>query len=142
MSAYTYVMDERLTQGWDPDAHVSVPWDEVGSADTYPDLSYEFDEVRVFRHRVTGALVIAHDSGCSCPEPFDGTRLKDAVFIDRLKDFDDFVAKHEELETSGYDEDSGEYVTYDPPRHHPRILDGIAALRRQVENLLLSRGLS
>lgn len=32
--------------------------------------SYEFDMIIVLRDPNTGQLYVAHDSGCSCPEPF------------------------------------------------------------------------
>lgn len=33
--------------------------------------SYSFDTVVVWRHTPTGQLYWAHDSGCSCPMPFE-----------------------------------------------------------------------
>lgn len=35
------------------------------------DGCYEFDTHLVFRHTKSGKLYYAHDSGCSCPTPFE-----------------------------------------------------------------------
>ena len=35
------------------------------------ELSYAFDMVIIWRHKDTGNLYWAADSGCSCPTPFD-----------------------------------------------------------------------
>lgn len=36
-----------------------------------PGLSYEFNEVVLWRRTDDGKLFWAHDSGCSCPSPFE-----------------------------------------------------------------------
>lgn len=38
---------------------------------------YEFDEVIVWRRKADGTLWGAHDSGCSCPIPFDDIGVDD-----------------------------------------------------------------
>lgn len=92
-------------------------WEEVGGAQMRGDLAYEFDEVIVFRHKFFGGLIIAHDSGCSCPTPFEDMTVKDGRFLNRLVDFDEFTEEHR-------DKDSGYAV------------DSIAALRKVIEPLI------
>lgn len=45
--------------------------EEVTEVDWYDD-SYGFDLTVVWRHKETGQLYWASDSGCSCPSPFEG----------------------------------------------------------------------
>ncbi len=92
-------------------------WEEVGTAQMRGDLSYEFDEVRVFRHKFFGGLLIAHDSGCSCPTPFEDSKVKDGRFLNSLVDFDEFTEEHR-AKDSGY------------------TVDSIAALRKVIEPLI------
>lgn len=37
----------------------------------YSDLCYQYDTRVVWRHKQTGVLYTARDSGCSCPTPFE-----------------------------------------------------------------------
>ena len=50
----------------------------------YSSGSYEFDTRVVWRHKETGKLYTARDSGCSCPTPFEGCQS--------LEDLADFSA--------------------------------------------------
>ena len=34
-------------------------------------LCYEFNTLMVVKHKATGRVFYAHDSGCSCPTPFE-----------------------------------------------------------------------
>ena len=121
----TYPAAERIVANyWSDD---TSPWKDIGSADMDGDLSYEFSEVRVYQHEKTRELVIAFDSGCSCPSPFEDTTVDDVEFLASLVDFDDFVAKHEVLDR---DWDTGEQT------RNPRVVDEVSLLRRQVEDLL------
>lgn len=52
------------------------------------DLSYEFDMLVVWRRLEDGALFWDHDSGCSCPTPFDDTGIADLTKIEREEDID------------------------------------------------------
>ena len=36
-----------------------------------PDANYSFNDLKVWRHKETGKLYYATDSGCSCPSPFE-----------------------------------------------------------------------
>src|SRR3546814_4515199 len=62
-------------------------------------LSYEFNEVKVFQHKFHGGLLIAQDSGCSCPSPFENAVVDEGKFLNSLADFDAFVAEHEQIDT-------------------------------------------
>lgn len=55
--------------------------------------AYEFDQVVVWRdHR--GELWAAHDSGCSCPTPFDGIKYPaDMAAIRRVDDVRPLLAE-------------------------------------------------
>jgi hypothetical protein len=48
--------------------------------------SYEFDILVVWKHLSTGVFYWAHDSGCSCPTPFEGYGCLEDL---RVLDFDD-----------------------------------------------------
>lgn len=39
-----------------------------------PEASYSFDTVIFVKDNATGAVFAAHDSGCSCPRPFEDVR--------------------------------------------------------------------
>ncbi len=65
----------------------------VGTADA--DLSWEFDMIVVWKDVATGAFFAAHDSGCSCPTPFeDVTGLDKMTRIKKVEDFDRFAEPH------------------------------------------------
>jgi len=36
-----------------------------------PDLSYEFNQLQVWKHEASNTVFWAKDSGCSCPSPFE-----------------------------------------------------------------------
>ena len=48
-----------------------------------------FDMYIVWRNVVTGLLFYAHDSGCSCPIPFDDVEMKDLIPL-TYATFEDF----------------------------------------------------
>lgn len=43
----------------------------------YEDLCYEFNDLIVLKHKESGKLFWATDSGCSCPTPFEGYTFND-----------------------------------------------------------------
>lgn len=54
--------------------------------------SYEFDFAILLRDRETGKLYAAHDSGCSCPTPFEDVRtLGDLIEIRSVADVMGFI---------------------------------------------------
>lgn len=56
--------------------------------------SYEFDMVVVWRQVKSGALYAGHDSGCSCPSPFENvTGLDDLTYLRSLDDIRPLVPK-------------------------------------------------
>lgn len=62
---------------------------EVVAEHKYSTESYEYDMRVVWRHKPTGVLYTARDSGCSCPTPFDDfTSLDrlDRLFIGEIED--------------------------------------------------------
>ena len=47
---------------------------EIVESTHRPDLCYEFDMVVLWKDKTTGEQFWAHDSGCSCPSPFEWVR--------------------------------------------------------------------
>lgn len=45
----------------------------------WTDEAYQFDITAVWRHRTTGLLYMADDSGCSCPSPFEDHHSVDTL---------------------------------------------------------------
>ena len=75
---------------------------------SHPDLSWEFEMVIVLRHKETGDLYWAQDSGCSCPSPFeDFTSFADLGPPLTLENFEAFEAAISDIgdygENEGYD---------------------------------------
>ncbi len=59
-----------------------------------PPLSYEFDIVILVRDVKDGKLYAAHDSGCSCPTPFENVAgLHDMTPITKTSDLKPLVAQ-------------------------------------------------
>jgi hypothetical protein len=106
-------------------------WEVVGSADMRGDLSYEFDQVTVFRHKFFGGLLIAHDSGCSCPTPFEDHSVKAGQFLNSLVEFDAFVDEHAGTH-SRYDEATQDYAEV----RHTTTVDQVARLRKVLEEAI------
>lgn len=106
-------------------------WAQIGSADMDGNLSYEFNEVKVFQHKFHGGLLIAQDSGCSCPSPFENAVVDEGKFLNSLADFDAFVAEHEQIDTV-WNED----YTESTDRRHPSVVDQVTALRKLLEPLI------
>lgn len=128
-SGNIYSLDEKLTANYWSEKSEQSPWKWVGGADMDGDLSYEFNEVAVYHHETTNDLLIAHDSGCSCPTPFEDHTVANGTFITSLVEFDEYV------------DDSVVYPynwTDEPvkPKLHPHVVDDVAALRKKVEELL------
>ncbi|ROR95461.1 hypothetical protein EDD28_0102 [Salana multivorans] len=69
----------------------SIDWDEE---------SYQFNMTDAWLDTETGDVLVADDSGCSCPTPFEDTRLNDTTKIAHLKDLDAHVADRMEIEWS------------------------------------------
>lgn len=79
--------------------------------------SYEFDQVVVWRDRA-GDLWAAHDSGCSCPTPFDG--LEYPAGMTRIKQWEDIKPLLDRLSE------------YEAPKPSA-ILDLIGKIRNELE---------
>lgn len=93
-------------------------WEHIDTAIMRSGMSYEYDEVRIYRHRGTKQIAAAHDVGCSCPTPFGDTTVGGLQFIDSLQQYDDFVAEHHESPMGG------------------AVVDSIVRVRKRVEDLL------
>lgn len=63
----------------------------VATLDVSP--GYEFDIVLLVRENATGLLWAAHDSGCSCPTPFEGLAFPwDFVLVDSVAAVEPLIA--------------------------------------------------
>ena len=82
------------------------------------DRSYEFDIIAVWLDLATGMLFAAHDSGCSCPRPFEGFHgIADLTPILTVDDFERFVAAN-------------------APTYDPISMADVFAARRKIGNVL------
>jgi hypothetical protein len=100
----------------DPDVYYSPDkfnLEQVAQID-YSDGSYQFDYRVVWRHKDTGKLYTARDSGCSCPSPFE-----DYVKIEDLEEFS--LSK---IETEAREEAAEDYYEGDS------ILDFLEVIRK------------
>lgn len=69
---------------------------------TEPD--YSFDTVLVVQDIESGKLYAAHDSGCSCPSPFEDTVFPtDFVEIIKVRDFESLVEENSSKVRGLYD---------------------------------------
>lgn len=57
---------------------LNTEYDIVGDLNT-SGLSWEFDDLRVYRRHEDGKYFYATDSGCSCPCPFESTDISDLL---------------------------------------------------------------
>lgn len=80
--------------------------------------SYEFDMVVIWR-RDTGGYVIGHDSGCSCPSPFEAQGVGDLKPVATLADVAAFA--RESWSGLAYDEHSRAEVE----GHVAALVDGL-----------------
>jgi hypothetical protein len=56
------------------------------------DMSYEFNTIIFVKDQATGKFYAAHDSGCSCPSPFENLKgLDDMVPINNAATMEDFI---------------------------------------------------
>lgn len=126
-AGHIYPADMNITTNYWNDEVDDSPWRWVGGTNLRGDLSYEFDEASVWQHEDTRDLIIAADSGCSCPTPFEDLELKGATFVASLVDFDKFIEENEK-HTYSWDDNPGE--------RYPEVIDQVTALRKKVEELL------
>lgn len=65
---------------------------------TDPDACYSFNDIMVVRDPTTGKVYAAHDSGCSCPVPFEYVRgyadMTEVRSVAGLKEFIDSYQRH------------------------------------------------
>jgi hypothetical protein len=83
----------------------------VGSVDVAD--SYEFDILLVLKDK-SGYLFWCHDSGCSCPVPFESTTINDLHPITRenLKEFEAVAQKHKPYAYS-WDQNISDQIAWD-----------------------------
>jgi hypothetical protein len=68
-----------------------------------PNLSYEYETLIVLKHVESGKFYWAHDSGCSCPTPFeDYNKIEDLSVLNR-QTFGEF---EHEVKHFGYGDDA------------------------------------
>jgi hypothetical protein len=77
---------------------------EIVAQVDYCSGSYEFDQRIIWKHKETGKLYTARDSGCSCPTPFE-----DYKKLEDLADYSYDFVRNEALE-----EARKEYYNGDP----------------------------
>ena len=79
--------------------------ESIGSVDIAD--SYEFNIIAVWKHKPTGKLYWAQDSGCSCPTPFeDYTSLEklEEITENNLDQFQEILKDHKRYYSeSGWD---------------------------------------
>lgn len=81
----------------------------------WSDEPYEFDLTRIYHHPDTNQIFYAHDSGCSCPMPFEDFNSIDdytkadslQAMFDVLKDTREDKCSHEE-----YNDEKDEYENH------------------------------
>lgn len=57
-------------------------------------LSYEFNDIRVVKNIKNNKFYYIHDSGCSCPTPFERTTEEMLTEFRTVDELDNFVTKH------------------------------------------------
>lgn len=73
----------------------------------YSDKNYCFDTRVVWKHKETGKLYTARDSGCSCPSPFEGYTSLEKCSPFNLEEIENEIKKErsETTEWSHYEGD-------------------------------------
>ena len=116
--------DEFVSQqySWDYENAVESRFEEVASVE-WDWESYQFNMTNVYREKTTGELFYATDSGCSCPSPFEDTKVSELHPIRRMQDWYDHVASY-----SQRDEWQGELP--------PQAVDSAESARRIIEEMI------
>lgn len=86
---------------------------------------YGFNTVVVFRWDRWGLVkhFVAHDSGCSCPSPFESVKLTDLIEVRSFADIDSFAReKWSTLDDGGYSDDEPSEVE----RAVATLMDGLS----------------
>ena len=101
---------------------------------------WQFDIVGVFRHKETGLLFYGHDSGCSCPTPWENTKVTDLTPLETYQEWLDYMAEAvgqtpEELREQERRE-AGSVQSWEireAETKRPKLVDGLEVLRVEVE---------
>lgn len=93
--------------------------------------SYEFDTSVVWQDVETGALYYAHDSGCSCPIPFDSEDRSTIKKIERVQELIDHL---EEVKRDQYwwHDDPAQRETWGEPEREASVNAQIGELVNKV----------
>lgn len=122
--------DPRIHSWRSDDSDATTEYVQVGVVQ-WGESNYNFDMTAVYRHIITGALFYAEDSGCSCPSPFEDTRVSHLKPITRLQDWVDHInARLQKLR-----EDYHREIQSD----HPATVDEATRLSEKVAQLLRER---
>ena len=79
---------------------------EIINSIEYSSGHYEFNTRVIWKHKETGKLYTARDSGCSCPVPFDGYNT-----IEKLEEYSRDYIRKEAIEMSGNGYYGGDPIT-------------------------------
>lgn len=101
---------------------------------------WQFDIVGVFRHKESGLLFTGRDSGCSCPSPWEATKVKYLDPLETYQDWLDYAADllgptPEELREQERRE-AGSVQSWEireAETKRPKLVDGLEVLRVEVE---------
>jgi len=116
----------------------AVIFEQIGEAELEFE-SWQFHLVGVWRHIESGLLFYGYDSGCSCPSPWEATKLS---HLQPLRSYQDWLDVQSELlgptpEELKAQREQGElvfdYKIRDAETTRPRRVDELERLRVQVE---------
>lgn len=82
---------------------------QIGEID-WSDGCYQFDLTNVWRRGFDGVFVYAEDGGCSCPAPFEDTRVEDLVVLRTRGGLNDFKAHCEKRQSESSEDRAAEIV--------------------------------
>lgn len=77
---------------YSPESRGLITFDELHE----DDLSYEFNIIWIARHVDSGELFWAHDSGCSCPTPFENYEFS---FINGVLNTNMYQLRHDTFDS-------------------------------------------
>lgn len=86
--------------GWswsvdDPQTRIAEHLELIADIDL-ADPDYSFDLLRIYLRKADGMLLWATDSGCSCPSPFEDTKVSDLRESTAVTLLDTFMGEWEE----------------------------------------------
>lgn len=124
-----------ITTNWSRDAgddNVTTVYELRGEVQWGP-RSYDFDISGVFVNTETGQVYYAEDSGCSCPSPWEYTRVSALTEITRVQDWIDHTESRLAEQYYDWSSDADEKSTL--AAHGPTV-DEVARVTETVATLL------